>query len=131
MKLINSILLLSVGALVGCTSPTLYLIDKSNKEAIVTYSTWTNSMEVTQGGVLYKGKYITDTRVVYGNVQTWGNKPSYGTTQSYVSGKNGRAALFAANGDRLSCEFSYDDDTAIGVCTSSKGERFDLVTKPQ
>jgi hypothetical protein len=118
-------------ALAGCTFPTLYLIDKNNKEAVVTYSTISKSMEVVQNGVLYKGNYITDSKVVVGNVQNWGNKPSYGTSQAYVPGKNGRAVLFANNGDRLNCEFAYDDDTAIGVCTSSKGERFDLVTKPK
>ena len=127
----KSLSLYSILLLAGCAQPTLYLIDKNNKEDIVTYSTFTKAMEVTHDGVLYKGNYVTDSRVVFGNAQNWGNKPSYGTTQSYVSGKNGRAILFANNGDRLNCEFSYDDDTAIGVCTNPKGEKFDLATKPQ
>lgn len=130
MKL-KTLSLYSIIFLAGCAQPTLYLIDKNNKENIVTYSTMTKSMEVTRNGVLYKGNYVTDSKVGYGNVQTYGAKPAFGATQVYTPGSNGRAILFASNGDKLSCEFTYDDNTAIGVCTNNNGDKFDLVTKPK
>ena len=77
----------------------------------------------------YKGNYVTNSSVSYGNVQNFGKNYSYGTSQIYNSGNSGRAILFSSNGDKLSCEFTYDDNTAIGVCSNSKGEKFDLISK--
>jgi len=113
-------------ALVGC-SGSLYLIDKSNKQDVVTYNTLNQTMEVIHNGALYKGDYVTDSRVGYGNTYTYGKKPAYGNTQVYVPGKNGRALLISSNGDKLSCEFTYDSKL-IGTCENSKGEKFDLVS---
>ena len=123
-------LFLSTGLAVisGCSGK-LLLIDKSNKQDIISYNTFNKSMEVIHNGVLYKGNYVTDSRVGYGNVQTFGNKPSYGTSQVFIAGKNGRSILFGTNGDKLSCEFTYSDFTAIGVCSNNAGEKFDLVSK--
>jgi hypothetical protein len=115
-----------IGFLVGCTG-NLYLIDKNNKQDVVTYNSLSQTMEVVHNGVLYKGDYVTDSRVSYGNTYSYGNKPSYGNTQVYISGKNGRSLLFSNNGDRISCVFSYDSKL-IGTCESSKGEKFDLVS---
>ena len=112
--------------LTGC-SGNLYLIDKNNKQDIVTYNTLSQTMEVVHNGVLYKGDYVTDSRVGYGNTYTYGKKPAYGNTQVYVPGKNGRSLLVSSTGDKLSCEFTYDSKL-IGTCESSKGEKFDLVS---
>jgi hypothetical protein len=122
------LILIGLAFLTGCSGK-LLLIDKSNKQDIVTYNTLNKSMEVIHNGVLYKGNYVTDSRVGYGNVQTFGNKPSYGTSQVFIAGKNGRSILFGTNGDKLSCEFTYSDLTAIGVCSNNAGEKFDLVSK--
>lgn len=122
----NLLLTLCAVLVAGC-SGSLYLIDKSNKQDIVTYNSLSQTMEVTHNGVLYKGDYVTDSRVAYGNAYTYGKKPAYGNTQVYISGKNGRALLISANGDKLSCEFTYDSKL-IGVCENNKGEKFDLVS---
>lgn len=120
------LLIIFVGLIAGC-SGSLYLIDKSNKQDVVTYNSLTQTMEVTHNGVLYKGDYVTDSRTAYGNTYTYGKKPAYGSTQVYISGKNGRAILFASNGDKLSCQFTYDSKL-IGTCENNKGEKFDLIS---
>ena len=115
---------------VGCsTTGTLYLIDKNNNRDVMTFNTLGKTMEVVHNGSLYKGNYVTNSSVGYGNVQNFGKKYSYGTTQVYISGNSGRSILFSSNGDKLTCEFTYDDTKSIGVCSDSKGEKFDLVSK--
>jgi len=115
---------------VGCsTTGTLYLIDKNNNRDVMTFNTLGKTMEVIHNGSLYKGNYVTNSSVGYGNVQNFGKKYSYGTTQVYISGNSGRSILFSSNGDKLTCEFTYDDTKSIGVCSDSKGEKFDLVSK--
>jgi len=115
---------------VGCsTTGTLYLIDKNNNRDVMTFNTLGKTMEVFHNGSLYKGNYVTNSSVGYGNVQNFGKKYSYGTTQVYISGNSGRSILFSSNGDKLTCEFTYDDTKSIGVCSDSKGEKFDLVSK--
>jgi len=115
---------------VGCsTTGTLYLIDKNNNRDVMTFNTLGKTMEVVHNGSLYKGNYVTNSSVGYGSVQNFGKNYSYGTSQIYISGNSGRAILFSSNGDKLSCEFTYDDNTAIGVCNNSKGEKFDLISK--
>ncbi len=91
----------------GC-SGTLYLIDKNNKQDVVTYNSFNKTMEVMHNGVLFKGDYVTDGRMGYGNTYTYGKKPGYGNTQVYVPGRNGRSLLISSNGDKLSCEFTFD-----------------------
>lgn len=114
----------------GCsTTGTLYLIDKNNNRDVMTFNTLGKTMEVVHNGSLYKGNYVTNSSVGYGNVQNFGKKYSYGTTQVYISGNSGRSILFSNNGDKLTCEFTYDDTKSIGVCSDSKGEKFDLVSK--
>jgi len=120
------LLIIYMGLLAGC-SGNLYLLDKNNKQDVVTYNPLSKTMEVTHNGVLYKGDYVTDSRTAYGNTYTYGKKPAYGNTQVYISGKNGRALLFASNGDKISCEFTYDSKL-IGACESNSGEKFDLVS---
>jgi hypothetical protein len=122
--------LLSITILVitGC-SGTLYLIDKNNKKDTVTYNSLDKSMEVIHNGVLYKGSYVTNSSVGYGSVQNFGNKPSYGTTQIFTSGNSGRSILYSDNNDKLSCEFNYQYKNVIGVCSDSKGEKFDLISE--
>ena len=116
--------------LVGCsTTGTLYLIDKNNNRDVMTFNTSGKTMEVIHNGSLFKGNYVTNSSVGYGNVQNFGKKYSYGTTQVYISGNSGRSILFSSNGDKLTCEFTYDDTKSIGVCSDSKGEKFDLVSK--
>ena len=110
----------------GC-SGNLYLTDKNNKQDVVTYNSLAKTMEVIHNGVLYKGDYVTDGRTGYGNTYTYGKKPGYGNTQVYIPGKNGRSLLISGSGDKLSCEFTYDMKL-IGVCESSKGEKFDLTS---
>jgi len=124
MKKLSLIVLLIF--LTGC-SGNLYLLDRNNKQDVVTYNSFTKTMEVVHNGVLYKGDYVTDSRVGYGNTYTYGKKPGYGNTQVYVPGKNGRSLLISSNGDRISCEFTYDSKL-IGTCESSKGEKFDLAS---
>jgi len=115
---------------VGCsTTGTLYLIDKNNNRDVMTFNTLGKTMEVFHNGSLYKGNYVTNSSVGYGNVQNFGKKYSYGTTQVYISGNSGRSILFSSNGDKLTCEFTYDDTKSIGVCNDSKGEKFDLISK--
>ena len=126
-KLIKTLSLLSFSFLLYGCSGNLYLIGKNNKQDVVTYNTFSKTMEVFYNGVLYKGDYVTDSRVGYGNTYSYGNKPTYGNTQVYVPGKNGRSLLFSSTGDRISCEFTYDSKL-IGTCESSKGEKFDLVS---
>ena len=116
--------------LVGCsTTGTLYLIDKNNNRDVMTFNTSGKTMEVVHNGSLYKGNYVTNSSVGYGNSQNFGKQYSYGTTQVYISGSSGRSILFSNNGDKLTCEFTYDSSKAIGVCSDSKGEKFDLVSK--
>jgi hypothetical protein len=110
----------------GC-SGTLYLIDKNNKQDVVTYNSYNKTMEVMHNGVLFKGDYVTDGRMGYGNTYTYGKKPGYGNTQVYVPGRNGRSLLISSNGDKLSCEFTFDSKL-IGTCQNSKGEKFDLIS---
>jgi len=110
----------------GC-SGTLYLIDKNNKKDVVTYNSFNKTMEVMHNGVLFKGDYVTDGRMGYGNTYTYGKKPGYGNTQVYVPGRNGRSLLISSNGDKLSCEFTFDSKL-IGTCQNSKGEKFDLIS---
>ena len=110
----------------GC-SGTLYLIDKNNKQDVVTYNSFNKTMEVMHNGVLFKGEYVTDGRMGYGNTYTYGKKPGYGNTQVYVPGRNGRSLLISSNGDKLSCEFTFDSKL-IGTCQNSKGEKFDLIS---
>ena len=110
----------------GC-SGTLYLIDKNNKQDVVTYNSFNKTMEVMHNGVLFKGDYVTDGRMSYGNTYTYGKKPGYGNTQVYVPGRNGRSLLISSNGDKLSCEFTFDSKL-IGTCQNSKGEKFDLIS---
>jgi hypothetical protein len=112
----------------GC-SGTLYLIDKNNKQDVVTYNSFNKTMEVMHNGVLFKGDYVTDGRMGYGNTYTYGKKPGYGNTQVYVPGRNGRSLLISSNGDKLSCEFTFDSKL-IGTCQNSKGEKFDLISNP-
>jgi hypothetical protein len=107
----------------------LYLIDKNNNRDVVTFNMFNQTMEVVYKGSLYKGNYVTNSGVGYGTVQNFGKNYSYGTSQIYNSGNSGRAILFSSIGDKLSCEFTYDDNTAIGVCSNSKGEKFDLISK--
>ncbi len=126
----KSLLLTSILLITGCsTTGTLYLIDKNNNKDVMTFSTLTKTMEVVHNGYLYKGNYVTNSSVGYGNVQNFGKKYSYGTSQVYIPGNSGRSILFSSNGDKLSCEFTYDDSKAIGVCNDSKGEKFDLVSQ--
>jgi hypothetical protein len=114
----------------GCsTTGTLYLIDKNNNREIVTFNTLTKTMEVVHKGSIYKGNYVTNSSVGYGNVQNFGKNYSYGTSQVYIPGNSGRSILFSSTGEKISCEFTYDDTKAIGVCNDSKGEKFDLVSK--
>lgn len=116
--------------LVGCsTTGTLYLIDKNNNRDVMTFNTSGKTMEVIHNGSLFKGNYVTNSSVGYGNVQNFGKKYSYGTTQVYISGNSGRSILFSSNGDKLTCEFTYDDTKSIGVCSDSKGEKFDLISE--
>ena len=110
----------------GC-SGTLYLIDNNNKQDVVTYNSFNKTMEVMHNGVLFKGDYVTDGRMGYGNTYTYGKKPGYGNTQVYVPGRNGRSLLISSNGDKLSCEFTFDSKL-IGTCQNSKGEKFDLIS---
>ena len=126
MKKLSLIVLLIF--VTGC-SGTLYLIDKNNNRDVMTFNTLSQTMEVFHNGSLYKGKYVTNSSVGYGNVQNFGKNYSFGTSQVYISGNSGRSILFSSNGDKLSCEFTYNDNTAIGVCHNSKGEKFDLISK--
>jgi len=126
----NLSILSSVILMTGCsTTGTLYLIDKNNNRDVMMFNTLGKTMEVVHNGSLYKGNYVTNSSVGYGNVQNFGKKYSYGTTQVYISGNSGRSILFSSNGDKLTCEFTYDDTKSIGVCNDSKGEKFDLVSK--
>ena len=115
---------------VGCsTTGTLYLIDKNNNRNVMTFNTLGKTMEVIHNGSLYKGNYVTNSSVGYGNTQNFGKQYSYGTSQVYISGNSGRSILFSNTGDKLSCEFTYDNTKAIGICNDSKGEKFDLISK--
>jgi hypothetical protein len=126
----NFVISISVLLITGCsTTGTLYLIDKNNKRDVMTFNTWGKSMEVIHNGSLYKGAYVTNSSVGYGNVQTYGKKYSYGTSQVFIPGNTGRSILFSSTGDKITCEFNYDDTKAIGVCNDSNGEKFDLVSK--
>lgn len=127
--LINKSSLLFLTILITGCSGTLYLIDKNNKQDTVTYNSLDRSMEVVHNGLLYKGSYVTNSSVGYGNVQNFGNKPTYGTSQIYIPGNSGRSILYSDNGDKLSCEFNYQHKNVIGVCNDSKGERFDLISE--
>ena len=124
MKKLSLIVLLIF--VTGC-SGTLYLTDKNNKQDVVTYNSLTKTMEVVHNGELFKGDYVTDGRTGYGNTYTYGNKPGYGNTQVYVPGRNGRSLLISQNGEKLSCQFTFEMKL-IGTCESSKGERFDLTS---
>jgi hypothetical protein len=122
--------LLFIFFLVGCsTRGTLYLIDKNNNRDVVTFNMFNQTMEVVYKGSLYKGNYVTNSGVGYGTVQNFGKNYSFGTSQIYTSGNSGRSILFSSNGDRITCEFLYDDTKVIGVCNNSNGEKFDLVSK--
>jgi len=119
--------LIICAGLVGGCSGNLYLLDKNNKQDIVTYNSLNKTMEVVHDGVFYKGDYVTDSRFGYGNAYTYGKKPAYGNTQVYIAGKNGRALLISSGGSKLSCEFTYDNKF-IGTCESNNGEKFDLTS---
>ena len=95
----------------------------------MTFNTLGKTMEVVHNGSLYKGNYVTNSSVGYGNTQNFGKQYSFGTSQVYISGNSGRSILFSSSGDKLSCEFTYDNTKAIGFCNDSKGEKFDLISK--
>jgi hypothetical protein len=122
-KFLSSIIFLVI---TGC-SGSLYLTDKNNKQDVVTYNSFTKTMEVVHNGELFKGDYVTDGRTGYGNTYTYGNKPGYGNTQVYVPGRNGRSLLISQTGEKLSCQLTFEMKL-IGTCESSKGERFDLTS---
>ena len=68
----KTLLSMLVLVLVGCSSNNLLLIDKNNKEHIVTYNSLTQAMETSINGKKFTGNYVTNSSVAFGTTQNYG-----------------------------------------------------------
>jgi hypothetical protein len=123
----KTLLSMLVLVLVGCSSNNLLLIDKNNKEHIVTYNSLTQTMETSINGKKFTGNYVTNSSVAFGTTQNYGKNFSSGTSQTYISGNSGRAFLKSSDNEILQCEFTFNVKL-IGVCSDNKGEKYNLIS---
>ena len=110
----------------ACGGKTI-LIDRDGRESTGTYDAIGKTLDVTVNGKLYRGSYITNAGTGVGSFQTYGAKPTYGTTQTYASGSSGRAILRSQDGETIQCEFNYQGMNAIGTCGDAKGNTWQLM----
>ena len=92
------------------------LIDQGGKQYAGKFDAISKTIEVNIDGKLYSGFYIVNSGYAVGSMQTFGAKPMYGTSQSFVSGNSGNAIIRSTDGDAITCDFNYQGMRAIGVC---------------
>jgi hypothetical protein len=85
-------------------------------------------IEVTIDKVRYQGYYIVAAGVAYS--EGWSSRWAYpnATTTTYLS-NSARASLVGDDGSRLTCQFLFEDERAVGECSSTSGQTFQLVTQ--
>ena len=103
------------------------LIDRDGRESTGTFDSVNKAIEIPVNGKLYKGIYVTNSSIGFGSYQTFGVKPTYGATQTVVSGNTGRAIIRSADGDIIQCEFNFEGMNGIGTCTDAKGNSWQLI----
>lgn len=104
------------------------LIDQGGKQYAGKFDAISKTLEVTIDGKLYSGFYIVNSGYAVGSSQTFGARPTYGTTQFMVGGTSGNAMIRSIDGDAITCDFNYQGMRAIGVCVRpSSGSTYQLM----
>jgi len=104
------------------------LIDQGGKQYSGKFDAISKTLEVTIDGKLYSGFYIVNSGYAFSSSQTFGVKPTYGTSQVMVGGTSGNAIIRSVDGDAITCDFNYQGLRAIGVCLRpSTGTTYQLM----
>jgi hypothetical protein len=117
--------------LVGCAAPLpvpFELIDQQSVAHEGSFHVDDQRMEATIDGKRFQGFYVvaTGTAVVTTDTLSSRRFRSYQSVSS-VSSNSARAVLTSADGERITCEFLFADQKAVGDCRSSTGRTFQLV----
>jgi hypothetical protein len=127
----NIIALVFVPALVmGCATPQpvpFQLIDSESRIQKGTIFPDRERIEVTIEGQSYKGFYLVANGVAHSETfgGSWRSLPR--NTVTTYSSNSVRAQLISEKGQRLSCEFLFESNRAIGECRTPAGAIFQLV----
>jgi hypothetical protein len=118
----------SIVLVAGCAAPQpvpFQLIDSASAVQKGTIFPERQRIEVTIEGQQYKGFYIVSSGAAFS--QTFGSWRS-GPHQSITtfSSNSVRAQLSSEKGQRLSCEFLFEERRAIGECKSPAGAVYQL-----
>lgn len=85
-------------------------------------------LEADIGGKRFQGYYLLAAGTTYFQGGSW-RRPWLNDTRTNFVSNSARATMVADDGERLSCEFIMEDDSAIGECRSSNGQAYQLVTR--
>lgn len=92
----------------------LRFVDQAKHVYIGAFNTFSKKISVEIDGIKYEGFFITNSGRV-GDIQ--------------YSGHSGKAILNAGNGDTMRCEFEYEGHHAIGTCSSTGGNNYQVATE--
>jgi hypothetical protein len=125
MKIIA--VLLSIAALTGCVSQ-VTLISQDSKRYEMKVDQMARKLSTTIDGVFYTGSAVGSEAVGFSSGQTFGLKPTFGTSTTIVQGNSGQALLTATTGQYLECGYTKSGMTIIGNCVGNDGRKFVLTT---
>lgn len=122
------VILSLLAMLSGCIS-SVSLIAQEGQRYIINVDQVARKLTTNIDGVFYSGTAVADESVGFAVGQTYGLKPTFGTSSMITQGSGARAMLVSADGDVIRCEYTKNGLRIIGQCQSNKGRQFALMTE--
>jgi hypothetical protein len=123
--------------LVGCAAPAPIGFDLVDQQSVVHHGTIhiaEQTIEAMIAGKHFEGFYLlADSTTVTTTTALSARRSHTFHSVSSIMSNVGRALLTASDGERITCEFLFEDQRAIGDCRASSGQVFQLIangTKP-
>jgi len=115
----------------GCaTSPILFqLIDDHSNTYAGSYDPKDRSMDVTINKKAFHGFYIVSHGTAVGTSNVFGRRFHTVDTFSDVTSNSAKAYMSATDGEKITCDFLFEDRRAVGECKSSFGNIYQLVAE--
>ncbi|MCX7174977.1 MAG: hypothetical protein NT159_13875 [Proteobacteria bacterium] len=122
--------MLAAATLWGCAPIQPLPFDLVDKGRVFhgTLSPTDRRVEVDIGGKHFQGYYLLAAGTAYFQGGSWRRPYANDVSTSFVS-NSARATMVADDGERFTCEFIVEDNSAIGECKSTTGQTYQLVTQ--
>lgn len=113
--------------LTGCISE-LSLISQDSKRYEMKVDQAKRRLSTTIDGIDYTGTAVASQSVAFGTGQTFGLKPTFGTSTTVIAGNDAKALLTSKTGEYLECAYTKSGMSIIGRCVTNTGRQFVMTT---